>query len=111
MPEIDVEVNGRSYRIACKDGEEEHLLQLAEHLDVHARALAKAVNPRSDAQLLLLAGLMVGDELSEALDRVEELELASRERRPDPGTGAAAQAVLDSAARRIEDLAGRIRSA
>lgn len=110
MPEIEVAVNGRTYRIACEDGEEEHLLQLVEHIDTHARNLAKQLPQQvGEAKLMLMAGLLVGDELSEALDRVEELEQAHK--RSDANTGPAAQAILDSAARRLEELAGRIRSA
>jgi cell division protein ZapA len=110
MPEIEVLVNGRSYRLACEDGEEDRLVQLAEHIDTHAKALSKVAPRASDAQLLLMAGLMVGDELTDALDRVEELETNARQAKSE-GAGVAAQALLDGAARRIEELAGRIRSA
>jgi len=112
VAEIEVKVNGRSYRLACEDGEEDHLLQLVEHIDNHAKNLAKSAPRASDAQLMLMAGLMVGDELSDALDRVEEFEVGARaQARAEQSTGTAAQAVLESAAKRIEELAGRIRSA
>ncbi len=110
MPEIEVQVNGRAYRLACEDGEEEHLLQLVEHINTHAKALAKSGTRVGDAQLLLMAGLMVGDELSEALDRIEEMESSTRQAKSE-SAGIAAQALIDGAARRIEELAGRIRSA
>lgn len=113
MPEIDVQVNGRSYRLACAAGEETHLLKLIEHLDTHVRALAKGLDHQQvgEAKLMLMAGLMVGDELSEALDRIEDMENATKEPHPDPGNGLAAQAVIEGATRRIEELAGRLRSA
>lgn len=107
MAEIDVLVNGRTYRLACEDGEEDHLLALVDHIDTHARALAKSTRV-ADTQLMLMAGLMVADDLSQALDRIEEMERAPK---PDPANSPAVQAVLDSAARKIEELAGRIRSA
>jgi cell division protein ZapA len=111
MAEIDVVVNGRTYRIACKDGQEERLMELSEHLDRHARELAKSVGQVGETRLMLMAGLLVGDELSEALDRVDELkeELADA-RAGEDRAGALGQA-LDSAARRIEELAGRIKTA
>ena len=115
MAEIDITVNGRNYRIACEDGEEEHLMQLAEHLDRHAKDLAGVVGQVGESQLMLMAGLLVGDELSDALDRVDELERtatevqADRERNTDT-VGAATQA-MESAAQRIEDIAARIKSA
>ena len=115
MAEIDVTVNGHNYRIACEDGEEEHLLQLAEHIDRHALGLAKSLGKVGEARLMLMAGLLVGDELSEALDRVEELqrELAETQeaRARDNGPESATSRALDTAARRIEALAGRLKSA
>ena len=43
MAELDVSINGRSYRIACEDGEEDRLLQLSEHLDRHASKLSQSM--------------------------------------------------------------------
>lgn len=112
MAEVDLNVNGRSYRVACQDGEEEHLQQLARHVDARARELSTLGSPRvSDTQLMLMASLLVADDLSEALDRIEELETAARVPKPEPVASPATQAVLESAARRVEELAGRIRSA
>ena len=40
MAEIDVTVNGHKYRMACEDGEEVHLISIADHLSAHATRLA-----------------------------------------------------------------------
>ena len=40
MAEIDVTVNGNKYRVACEDGEEAHLMSIADHLNAHAKRLA-----------------------------------------------------------------------
>ena len=115
MAEVDVAVNGRSYRVACKDGEEAHLVQLSEHLDGHARELATNLGKVGEARLMLMAGLMVGDDLSTALDRVEELErqaaVLRAERDRARTEAAAAVRAVGTAADRIEALAADIATA
>ena len=74
MPLVNVLINGRAYTVACDDGEEEHLRELSQILDKRVRELAGSVGQVGDARLLLMAGLMVSDDLSEARARVEELE-------------------------------------
>ena len=74
MADIDVTVNGHKYRVACADGEEDHLISIADHLNAHATRLADSLGQVGETRMMLMAGLMVGDELSDALDRVEELE-------------------------------------
>ena len=109
MAEIDVTVNDRVYRIACGDGEEEHLMAMADHLDLHAKSLASSFDTKvGEARLMLMAALTVGDELSVALDRVDELEREAGKNQVAAGASAEA---MDSAARRIESIAARVKSA
>lgn len=107
MPEIEVSVNGRNYRLVCEPGEEDHLQQLAAYIKDRAEKIPRTAGV-TEAQAMLMTGIMVADDLSEALDRVEELEDSLSQRQGESGS---AQALLDGAARRIEELAGRIRSA
>lgn len=74
MGQVNVSINDRSYSVACGDGEEEHLRELARYLDGHVGELAKSVGQVGDARLLLLAGLLVADEYADALKRVEILK-------------------------------------
>ncbi len=107
MPEIEVSVNGRSYRLVCEPGEEEQLEQLAEYFKDRAEKVPRGPGV-TEAQAMLMAGIMVADDLSDALDRLEDLEEGAHRRQTESG---ATQSLLESAARRIEELAGRIRSA
>jgi cell division protein ZapA len=68
MAQVDVTINNRSYRIACDDGQEEHLVGLAEFVDRRVRDLAEAVGQVGDARLLVMASLLISDELSEAYE-------------------------------------------
>ncbi|ABS63724.1 protein of unknown function DUF710 [Parvibaculum lavamentivorans DS-1] len=119
MGQVKVSINDRSYSVACGDGEEAHVRELASHINRHVVSLAQEVGQVGDARLLLMAGLLVADELSDALQKTKLLE---QEIESLSGTRASAQErtreaeeslaeVLDTAARRIEDLAKRIEAA
>jgi len=116
MAQVAVMVNGRSYTVACDEGQQEHLTDLARYVDKRVSDLAEAVGQVGEPRLLLMAGLMIADELSEMLTRIDELEeeVANlRSGRPvlpqkvQSAENAAAQ-LLEVAAKRIEDIATRM---
>ncbi len=74
MAQISVTINGRNYPIVCEDGQEEHVERLAGYLDKRAAELASIVGPVGEGRLLVMTGLLVADELSEAYDEVERLQ-------------------------------------
>jgi cell division protein ZapA len=115
MAQISVTVNGRGYMVACDDGEEAHLEDLARYLDKRVQDLAGQVGQVGDTRLLLLAGLLVADELSEMLAKVDELsselERLKAGRQPVEKAQKAeviAAEALEAAARRIDDIARRM---
>jgi len=59
MPLVNVMVNSRAYTIACDDGEEEHLKELAAHVDAKAREVLGSVGQVGDARMLLMAALLM----------------------------------------------------
>ena len=65
MAQVDVAINGKSYKIACDDGQEDHLLELASNVDQRVQQLVSAVGQIGDARLLVMACLLISDELSE----------------------------------------------
>lgn len=65
MGQINVSIGGRSYPLACGDGEEAHLTELAAHLQRKADELSGALGTMSEPRLLLMAGILVADELFE----------------------------------------------
>ena len=73
MPQVNVEINGRSYRLSCGDGEEEHVIALSRRIDKHASSVGKASTPAAEIQSLVMAALMLADELEEAETKAEEL--------------------------------------
>jgi cell division protein ZapA len=113
MSQISVTINGRVYRMACDDGQEEHLSKLAGELDVRISRLRESFGEIGDTRLTVMAALMVADELAEAkraikagereIESLKEARLAIGDR-IDASERVVAEAIED-AAERIEQLA------
>ncbi len=74
MPEVNVEINGRKYRMACEEGQQAHLIGLAARFNEQVEALKGAVGEIGDNRLTVMAGIAVVDELAEAERRIKALE-------------------------------------
>lgn len=74
MPEVNVEINGRKYRMACQEGQQGHLIALAERFNAQVEGLKGAVGEIGDNRLTVMAGIAVLDELAEAERRIAALE-------------------------------------
>ncbi len=115
MPLVNVTVNGRAYTVACDDGEEAHVRELGHFLDRRVRELAESVGQVGDSRLLLMAGLVVADELSEARSELDErkreiarLKAFNGHAPLPPDAEDRVAEVLEGAALRIEAIAGRL---
>ncbi len=110
MNHINVTINGRQYRMACEDGQEQRLLGLAEDFEARIVELRGKFGEIGDARLTVMAALMVADELLDTRERVRALEdevdslrdvrVAAAER--NRATQYAVSAALNAAAERIE---------
>ena len=65
MASVELEIAGRRYTIACRDGEEEHLLGLASTVDRRAHDAAGAVGNLTETRQLLFAALLLADDIKE----------------------------------------------
>jgi len=74
MAQVSVNIGGRVYRMACDDGQEQHLMRLARELDEKLVQLREAFGEIGDTRLTVMAAIMVADELSEARRRIHALE-------------------------------------
>lgn len=74
MPEVNVEINGRRYRMACEEGQQSRLIGLAERFNAQVENLKEAVGEIGDNRLTVMAGIAVLDELAAAERRVAALE-------------------------------------
>lgn len=119
MAQVTVIVNDKSYTLACDDGEEAHLTKLAAQIDNRIAELPQDAAKAGDAKLLLMAALTLADDLTLAHERIAELEADLNDNAAVPRKAANGQAfdedkvagILESAARRMEDIAGRLASA
>ncbi len=109
MPQLSISINGRTYQVACDDGEEEHLTAVAEYVDKHVTELAESVGNVGETRLLLMAALLIADELSESLNRIEALESnAGEQKKGSVVESSAAAEALASAAQSLEDIAAEL---
>ena len=63
MAQVDVSVNGQSYRIACEDGQEDRLVDLAAMVDEKVIGLVNQIGQVGSNRLLVMAALIIADEL------------------------------------------------
>lgn len=73
MAQVTIRINGRPYDINCEDGQESHVQRLASVLAGKVAELVKQVGQAGDARLLVMAGLLVADELADARLRENQL--------------------------------------
>jgi cell division protein ZapA len=116
MSQVTVTINGRQFRVACEDGQENHLQELAADFDERIERMRKNFGEIGDTRLSVMAALTVADELAETSARLRQMEqeltmlqggrVASAERAT--ATQAAVAAALNSAAERIERITRRL---
>jgi cell division protein ZapA len=116
MPQVNVTINGRQFRMACEDGQEDHLTRLARELDARIEMLRAKFGEIGDTRLTVMAALTVADELGEMTGRlrrledelmaVQEAQVASTDRHQ--AGQAVAAALLNAAAERVESVTKKL---
>lgn len=74
MPQVEIEVGGRSFEVACQPGEEEFLHGAAALLDAEAQAISEQIGRMPEGRMLLMAGLMLADKAAGLEARLREAE-------------------------------------
>ena len=102
MGQVSVILNGRTYRLECGEGEEAHLIELAEYLGTHVEVVKRKFGQVGDDRLILMASLHVMDQLWDLKHQMQEMKAAMAEARRD-------RSVTDESAKsRASDLAARV---
>ena len=99
MPQVEIRIGGRAFEVACQEGEEQFLYTAAQMLDEEASALSSQVGRTPEAQMLLMAGLMLADRTAGLEDRLGEADARAAELR---ARIAALESRPASAAERVE---------
>lgn len=116
MGQVIVQINGRNYNVACGDGEEDHLKDLAVYLDRQVNELRARVGDVGENRLLLMAALLTVDALSESYSESSRLkddikalkQGVAGEEDTRQAVEASALEALEQATARIGELAGRM---
>jgi cell division protein ZapA len=74
VPEVNVEISGRKYRMACEEGQEPHLIALAERFNQQIDGFKGHFGEIGDQRLTVMAAIAVVDELVAAERRIAVLE-------------------------------------
>lgn len=111
MAEVNLNINGRNYGIACDAGQEKRVKDLGYYIDQRIKEISRAGAASNDSHLLILTALMLADEIFDLRD--ENAELSEK-----AGADSAAQEedalmvrAIDHLAERIDLIAGRIAKA
>ena len=86
MPEVEIRIGGRSFQVACQEGEEHFLHSAAKLLDNEAQTLSEALGRVPEARMLLMAGLMLADKTAGLEEELQACErrLAESEANVEP---------------------------
>ena len=112
MAQVPITIAGRTYRMACADGEEAHLEGLAAELEGRIAGLRASFGEIGDQRLIVMAALGFADDRQEFLRKIKALETevaalraasAGAEQSADHWAEAAAT-IIDEAAARIEQV-------
>jgi cell division protein ZapA len=107
LSQVNVKINGRDYKVACDDGEEERLAKLGRTLDDRVKKISVIAGQIGDARLLVMASLMLADELSDVYSELDKFRASDALLNTDENMSAN----IEEVAIRIENIAERIEQA
>ena len=106
MAQVDVSVNGQSYRIACEDGQEDRLVDLAAMVDEKVLELVNQIGQVGSNRLLVMAALIIADELVDLKN-----EAGSLQEQKDNTNQQDTVLALQEITKRIENIADQVERA
>ena len=101
---VDLTIAGRTYQVACREGEEENLRAAARLVDGKSREALAGLGTLSESRQFLFASLLLADQLIEKPDEDGAAPAAAQPSAPDPRIVSRAEAL----ASRLESLAGTL---
>jgi cell division protein ZapA len=101
MAEVMLLVGGHTYQVSCRDGEEPHLRKIADIVDRKVREARSAVGDLGEVRQLLLASLLIADELLET----------AKPAAPQVAGGESEVMVIEALAERVEAIAAKLENA
>ncbi len=120
MAQVSISINGRPYTVACEDGQEPRLRELAAALDEEVSGLATAIGQVGDTRLLVIAGLSLVDRMADLAAELDGQSASVPAANPaaapaaapaDDGREEAAEARAEAAERRVAELEAQLAAA
>jgi cell division protein ZapA len=99
MAQVTLRINGYAYTIGCQDGEEKHLEAMGAEVNSRIDGVRAASGPSGEARMLVMAALMMADDIFEMRSKLEALEAVAPQADPKLGRK------LNRMARRAEEIA------
>jgi cell division protein ZapA len=100
MAQVTLRINGYAYTVGCKDGEEQHLQNMAAEVERRIEGVKAAAGQSGESRMLVMAALLMADDIYELRQRLAGVE-SVRSPSPDPKLGRK----LSRMARRAEEIA------
>jgi cell division protein ZapA len=100
---VDLSIAGRTYQVACREGEEENLRSAARLVDGKSREALAGLGTLSEARQFLFAALLLADQI---IEKRPEAAAPPPPAGPDPELVRSAEAL----AARLESLATALES-
>jgi len=71
MANVNIKFNNKDYLLSCDEGQEENLVELANHLDSKYTALTKSLGNIGENKLLLITAIKVVDDYFDLFKKVK----------------------------------------
>lgn len=107
MAEVSVAIHGKTYGIACDDGQERRVMELARYVDMRLKEIAGAGAATNESHLLVLTALVLADEIFDARTNVQAAPEPVDERLSEEDERMIVDAINHLAAR-IDSVAERL---
>ena len=109
MAHVNVTIGGRPYRMACEDGQEAHLTQLAATIDGRIAEMRTAFGEIGDQRLTVMAAISILDEAGDLRKKFDALQSeVDALKAAKAGVESAGESWAQSLAEALDDSAGRI---
>ena len=110
MPQVSINIANRTYELACGEGEEGRVQELAAYVDEKVNALRRQLPPGApEVKLLLFASLLLADESREARGIAKQAESARASATDDAET--LATALEDLITSRVDKMSKKVSGA
>ncbi len=114
MAQLTVKINGYAYNVGCEDGQEAHLQEMARQVEQRIENIKALGGQSGESRLLLLAALLMADELHDTgieLATLRQPSTTAPAAAPEPAAerpDARTRSRIAKLARKAEDIAASI---